>query len=145
MKRTMMKVGVLMVLLFLGGCVSYEPDEYGNYNDVLLTPSEMHAISQDIALFLRQSEGAQRIINVNHDGSELANVLIDTLRRQGLGVAQDNPGDYLSLNYRVEQLNPSQFAVSALLSDGRKLSRIWVVSNNQLIPLKTRAYGDIDE
>ncbi|WP_240695002.1 hypothetical protein [Vibrio parahaemolyticus] len=49
--------------------------------------------------------------------------------------------DYLSLNYRVEQLNPRQFFVSAKLSDGRKLSRIWVLSNNLLIPLKTRAYG----
>lgn len=145
MKRGVMKVGLFAVLFLLSGCVSYEPDEYGNYNDVLLTSSEMHAISQDIALFLRESEGARRIINVNHDGSELANVLIDTLRRQGLGVAQDNPGDYLNLNYRIEQLNPSQFAVSALLSDGRKLSRIWVVSNNQLIPLKTRAYGGVDE
>ncbi|MFM2583580.1 hypothetical protein AAFX21_08640, partial (plasmid) [Vibrio campbellii] len=55
--------------------------------------------------------------------------------------AQDNARDYLSLNYRVKQLNPTQFAVTAVLSDGRILSRIWVVSNHHLIPLKTRAYG----
>ncbi|MBD6988844.1 hypothetical protein G4168_24985, partial [Vibrio parahaemolyticus] len=63
------------------------------------------------------------------------------LRLEGIGVAQGNEMDYLSLNYRVEQLNPRQFFVSAKLSDGRKLSRIWVLSNNLLIPLKTRAYG----
>ncbi|HHB1592658.1 TPA: hypothetical protein ACN976_000765 [Vibrio campbellii] len=136
-----MKQLCLIAILLLGGCASYEPDRYGNYNDVVLTPTEMHAISQDIAVFLRQSEGASRIVNINHDGSNFANTLIETLRRQGLGVAQDNARDYLSLNYRVKQLNPTQFVVTAVLSDGRKLSRIWVVSNNHLIPLKTRAYG----
>lgn len=136
-----MRVFFILLVMVLGGCASYEPDKYGNYNDVTLTPNEMHAISQDIASFLRQSDGARTIINLNNDSSQLAKVLIEELRLEGIGVAQGNAMDYLSLNYRVEQLNPRQFFVSATLSDGRTLSRIWVLSNNLLIPLKTRAYG----
>ncbi len=136
-----MRVFFILLVMMLNGCASYEPDQYGNYNDVTLTPNEMHAISQDIASFLRQSDGARTIINLNNDGSTFAKTLIEALRLEGIGVAQGNEMDYLSLNYRVEQLNPRQFFVSAKLSDGRKLSRIWVLSNNLLIPLKTRAYG----
>ncbi len=39
----------IALALIISGCASYEPDQYGNYNDVTLTPNEMHAISQDIA------------------------------------------------------------------------------------------------
>ncbi len=78
----------------------------------------MHAISQDIASFLRQSDGARTIINLNNDGGTFAKTLIEELRLEGIGVAQGNKMDYLSLNYRVEQLNPRQFFVSAKLSDG---------------------------
>lgn len=104
-----MRALFLLLVMMLGGCASYEPDKYGNYNDVTLTPNEMHAISQDIASFLRKSDGARTIININNDGSAFAKTLIEALRLEGIGVAQGNEMDYLSLNYRVEQLNPRQF------------------------------------
>ncbi|HII4318817.1 TPA: hypothetical protein ACY4QE_004927, partial [Vibrio parahaemolyticus] len=107
-----MRVFFILLVMMLNGCASYEPDQYGNYNDVTLTPNEMHAISQDIASFLRQSDGARTIINLNNDGSTFAKTLIEELRLEGIGVAQGNEMDYLSLNYRVEQLNPRQFFVS---------------------------------
>ncbi|GAM65485.1 hypothetical protein JCM19232_4985 [Vibrio ishigakensis] len=101
----------------------------------------MQAITQDIATFLRLSDGANTVINLEHDDSEFAHTLIEALRREGIGVSQGNPMDYLNLRYRVEKFNERQFFVSATLSDGRTLSRIWVLNNNALIPLKTRAYG----
>ncbi len=132
---------LMLLCACLSGCASDEPDKYGNYYDVTLTAQDMRTISGDIAAFLQQSEGASTIINLNHDDSDFAHALMLALRLEGIGVAQTHDNDYLSLNYRVEQLNPTQFFVTATLSDGRKLSRIWVLKNHQLIPLKTRAYG----
>ncbi|GAL12084.1 hypothetical protein JCM19233_3074 [Vibrio astriarenae] len=85
------------------------------------------------------------MVNFTHDGSDFANALTTALRDQGLGVAHGHEWDYLDLHYRIEALNPAQFHVTVALSDGRQLSRIWVVTQNQLVPLKTRAYGVVYE
>ncbi|GBK99876.1 hypothetical protein [Vibrio harveyi] len=136
----MMRYVFLFIVLLLSGCASYEPDKYGNYNDVVLTPNEMTVIAKDIAVFLQRSEGVKTILNINHDDSAFAHTLIHELRVLGIGVSQNND-EYLNLNYRIEQFNTNQFFVTASLNDGRKLSRIWVVKNDFLVPLKTRAYG----
>lgn len=128
---------LLLLTLLLTACASYQADEYGNYLDVTLTPTEQVTIAQDIGTFLRQTDTAAQIINLNHDNSTFATTLMATLRELGLGVAQDQDS-YLNLNYRVEALNHNQFYVTASLSDGRHFSRIWLINNDRLVPLPVR-------
>lgn len=134
-----MKIIILSLLLLLSGCANYQLDEYGNYNDVVLTASESQVIASDVANFLRRTDTAKRIVNINHDNSEFATTLIDTLRKLGVGVSVNNPNAYLNMNYRLVSLNQTQFYITASFNDGRHFSRIWVISNNQLIPLPSRA------
>lgn len=137
-----MKTIIIGLLLLLSGCASYQPDEYGNYNDVILTPSESRVIASDVARFLRKTDTAKRIVNINHDNSAFATTLISTLRQMGIGVSVNNPDTYLNMHYRLTALNPTQFYMTASFNDGRHFSRIWAISNNQLIPLPSRtAFG----
>lgn len=139
-----MKYWIVLFFCLLGlqGCASYQADKFGNYNDVILTPNESTIIANDITQYLRQTLGVKGIVNINSDNSKFANTLMQTLRQAGLGVTQSQ-NSYKQLNYRVEMFNPTQFVVTINIGNVH-FSRIWALTNNQLVPLPTRTvFGDI--
>ncbi|WP_245225385.1 hypothetical protein [Photobacterium damselae] len=103
---------------------------------MVLTDGEAKVIANDITRYLKHTVGAKGVVNLNRDTSTFARVLDETLRYSGIGVTQQQ-AVYPNLNYRIEQLNPSQFVVTIELGKGH-FSKIWALVNNRLVPLPTR-------
>lgn len=131
-----MKRILFLLTLLLSGCASYDADKYGNYNDVVLTDFEAKIIANDIAHYLQKTIGVKGVINLNRDNSTFARVLDETLRYSGIGVTQQQ-AIYPKVNYRIEQLNQSQFVVTIIMGNGH-FSKIWALVDNKLVPLPTR-------
>lgn len=139
-----MKYWIVLFFCLLGlqGCASYQADKFGNYNDVILTPNESAIIANDITQYLRQTLSVKSVININSDNSVFACTLTQSLRQAGLGVTQDQKSNK-PLTYRIETFNPTQFVVTIQIGNVH-FSRIWVFTNNQLVPLRTRTvFGDM--